>query len=228
MIKDPPLLTVRRHVARPDAAALEALVGVPTGHVVDCMDGAGALAYRIKPLDTERAAFVGVAVTCWAGPADNLAVFGALTLVEPGDVIVAATDAYTGTCITGDLLVGMARNCGAAAFVTDGLLRDTDGIRKVGIPVFGAGVTPNSPARNGPGTVGLPITLGNVAVASGDVVLGDRDGVVVIARANLAQVLSRLGEVAAAEAELEAKVDAGLKIPEFFRAVVAGRVQEVD
>ena len=42
MIKDPPLLTVRRHFERPQAAALDAFVGVPTGHVVDCMDGAGA------------------------------------------------------------------------------------------------------------------------------------------------------------------------------------------
>lgn len=229
MIEDPPLLTIRRHFERPPAAAVAALRGVATGPLVDCMEGRGALAHSIKPLDADCAAFAGVAVTCWAGPADNLAVFGALSVVTAGDVIVAATDGFTATCLTGDLLVGMARNAGAGGFVTDGLLRDTDGIRRVGIPVFAAGVTPNSPARNGPGTVGQPITLGGVCVASGDVVVGDRDGVVVVPRERLDAVLARLARVADAEAALEAKVAAGLTIPDFFQSVIdSGRIEEID
>ena len=58
--------------------------------------------------------------------------------------------------------MGMARNRGLAGLVTDGLVRDLPGILAVGLPVYCAGVTPNSPARNGPGTVGLPVVVGGV------------------------------------------------------------------
>ena len=82
MIKDPPLLTIRRDFQRPAKKDVAAFAGVPTGYVVDAMDGRGALDYRIKPLRDAIAAMVGVAVTCDCGPADNLALFGALAIAE--------------------------------------------------------------------------------------------------------------------------------------------------
>ena len=114
------------------------------------MGGSGALDYRIKPAITEQAAFCGVALTCDAGPADNLALLDALESVLPGDVLVCTTGNYTGCAVTGDLVLGMARNCGAVAFVTDGCVRDLPGIRTVGLPCYCIGVTPNSPARAAP------------------------------------------------------------------------------
>ncbi len=232
MIEDPPLLTVRSSFERPAAAAVEALAGAPTGHLVDALGGLGALDYRIKPvtpaLPTDQV-FCGVAVTCDCGPADNLAVFAALEATRPGDVIVAATDAYMGCALIGDLVLGMARNCGALAFVTDGLARDLDGLEAVGIPVFCRGISPNSPARNGPGKVGLPIHLGGVTVASGDLIAGDRDGVVVVPRGRIEEVIQALARVREAEAGLEAKVAGGLKVPDFAAALLASdRVRRLD
>ncbi len=232
MIEDPPLLTIRSTFARPAAAAVAALAGAPTGHLVDALGGLGALDYRIKPVTPAAPAeqvFCGVAVTCDCGPADNLAVFAALQATRPGDVIVAATDAYMGCALIGDLVLGMARNCGALAFVTDGLARDSDGLEAVGIPVFCRGISPNSPARNGPGKVGLPIHLGGVTVASGDLVAGDRDGVVVVPRARLEEVAQALARIREAEAGLEAKVAGGLKVPDFAAALLASeRVRRLD
>ena len=224
MIEDPPLLTVRNNFTRPAAASVAALAGAPTGHLVDALGGLGALDYRIKPVTPASPAdqvFIGVAVTCDCGPADNLAVFAALQATRPGDVIMAATDAYMGCALIGDLVLGMARNCGALAFVTDGLARDLDGLEAVGIPVFCRGISPNSPARNGPGKVGLPIHLGGVTVASGDVVAGDRDGVVVVPRARIEEVAQALVRTREAEAGLEAKVVGGLKVPDFAAALLA-------
>lgn len=77
MIEGPPLLTVQRDLPRPDPALLAPLQGVPTGYVIDAMDGAGALVAAIKPIDPARAAFVGVALPCQTGPGDNLAVMAA-------------------------------------------------------------------------------------------------------------------------------------------------------
>jgi 4-hydroxy-4-methyl-2-oxoglutarate aldolase len=228
MITDPPVLKIRRGFARPSAAVLAGFAGVPTGHLVDAMGGGGCLDYRIKPIAETAAVMVGTAVTCHAGPADNLALFGALHVARAGDILIAATDAFTATAVTGDLLLGMARNRGVAGFVTDGLIRDLVGILAVGLPVYCAGLTANSPARNGPGTVGLPVVMGGVRIESGDIVVGDRDGVVVVPLGMAETVLASLEQVRAAEAGLEAKVKAGLEIPDFVAAIIASdRVQEI-
>jgi 4-hydroxy-4-methyl-2-oxoglutarate aldolase len=228
LIDDPPLLTIRRNFPRPSPDLVAAFVGAMTGHVVDAMAGRGCLDYRIKPVDAARSAFAGVAVTCHCGPADNLALFGALDAARPGDILVAATDEFTATSITGDLLLGMAKNRGVAGFVTDGMVRDLVGVLAVGLPVFCAGLTANSPARNGPGTVGLPVVLGGVTIASGDILVGDRDGVVVVRQAEAAAVLKQLEAVRAAEAAMEAKVKAGLEVPDFVRTILASdRVREL-
>ena len=119
----------------------------------------------------------------------------ALAESKPGDVLVVATGGYVGAAVTGDLLMYVARNRGVAGFVTDGLVRDLDDLETVGLPIFAMGVTPNSPQRRGPGSVGLPIVCGGVAIASGDVVVGDRDGVVVVPRARLSATLESLEKV---------------------------------
>ena len=101
MIEDPPLLTVRRSFSRPSAAQLAAFAGTPTGFVADAMNGRGALDHRIKPIGRTPAVFAGVAITCHAGPADNLALFGALANGVPGDIMVCATDGFAATAVTG-------------------------------------------------------------------------------------------------------------------------------
>lgn len=228
MIKDPPLLSLRRDFPRPGAAEIAAFAGMPTGYVVDALGGRGALDYRIKPLLPVSAPLVGVAITCHCGPADNLALFGALAVARPGDILVAATDGFSATAVTGDLLLGMAQNRGVAGLVTDGLARDLVGIRAVGLPIYCAGLTPNSPVRNGPGTVGLPVVVGGVAIESGDILVGDEDGVVAVPRGQIAAVLARLAHVRAAEAALDAKVKAGLQVPDFVQSILdSDRVVEV-
>jgi 4-hydroxy-4-methyl-2-oxoglutarate aldolase len=216
MIEDlPPIRTAP--VQRPDAALVEQLRGTPTGFIVDAMGGSGALDYRLKPAIAEQYAFCGVALTCHAGPADNLALIHTLASVQPGDVIVAATDGHTACAITGDLVLGMARNSGAVGFVTDGCVRDLVGIRQVGLPAWVIGVTPNSPNRSGPGTVGFPIQVAGLRVCSGDVVVADLDGVVVVPQERLAEVLARLPAIRTAEAAADAAVRAGAMRPSFLK-----------
>jgi 4-hydroxy-4-methyl-2-oxoglutarate aldolase len=121
------------------------------------------------------------------------------------------------------------KNVGIIAFVTDGLVRDQQGIRAVGLPCFAAGVSPNSPVRRGPGAVGLPIVIGGVAVGPADIVIGDEDGVVVVPFKQIASTIERLEGVKAAEVDFEAKVKGGLKVPPFIQAMVeSGKFLEVD
>jgi 4-hydroxy-4-methyl-2-oxoglutarate aldolase len=221
MIKDPPILTMRRNFPRPSAAEVKAFVNAQTGHVIDAMNGRGALDHRIKPLAPPTSTLVGVAMTCHCGQADNLALFGALAAAQPGDVLVAATDECTVTSVTGDLLMGMAKNRGLLGLVTDGVARDRAGIVGVGLPVYCMGLNPNSPVRSGPGTVGQPVSLGGVIIESGDIVIADADGVVIVPRAKAADVIAALALVRKAEADLEAKVKAGLQVPDFITSILA-------
>jgi 4-hydroxy-4-methyl-2-oxoglutarate aldolase len=208
MIEEPLPLVFAPSIERPPAEVIERF-RTPTSFIVDAMNGVGALDWRIKRLVGRS--FVGVALTCDCGPLDNLAFMAALAESKPGDVLVVATNGYTGAAVTGDLLMYVARNRGVAALVTDGLVRDLDDLETVGVPTFAIGATPNSPQRRGPGTVGLPIVCGGVTVASGDVVVGDRDGVVVVPRARIDEVLKNLERVKAAEAATLERVRAGLK-----------------
>ena len=229
MIEEPPVLKVRRNFSRPTSDQIAALSGTPTGFVADAMDGRGALGPDIVPVDAENAAFCGAALTCHAGPADNLAVLAAIAEAQAGDVVVAAADGYRMTAVVGDRLAGMARNQGAVAMITDGCIRDAAGIRASRLPCFAAGCNPNSPAFSGPGTVGLPVTIAGENVRAGDVVIGDADGIVIIPLERVDQVIEKLVAVRKLEEELDAKVAAGLAVPDFIRELMASeRVKEVN
>ena len=232
MIEDPPVLTVNRRIARPDAALVERLKGAQTGHVVDALGGTGALAASIKPVPGATPAMLtlcGPALTCACAPGDHLGLVAALAEAKPGDVIVVATEGYLGTAVVGDLMIGIARNRKLEGLVTDGAVRDVEGIIDVGRPVFCAGVSPNSPAKTGLGTVGLPVTLGGVAIASGDVLVGDRNGVVVVPQARLAEVVQALDRVRALEDTAMKQVAEGLIYPERWKSLLRPeRIRYID
>lgn len=148
-----PALIVRRNFSRPPEGLVKRLSESPTGWVVDANGRRGALDYRVRPL-TRAMRFCGVALTVQSRPRDNLAPYAAIQYAKPGDVIMVATDSYEEASVVGDLLLGMAKNQGVCALVTDGLVRDIDGLNAVGIPVFARGLSPNSPYKDGPGKIG--------------------------------------------------------------------------
>lgn len=220
MIEEPPALRLARHRPMPDPALVEALRPHPTGFVLDAMMGAGAMSADVKPLPGLPHRLCGPALTVENPPGDILATLAALELLAPGQIVVAAAAGHRGCAAAGDRALGMMRNAGAAGFVTDGPLRDLDGLEAVGLPAFCTGLTPGSPVSRGPGTVGLPVVVGGVAVATGDVVVGDRDGVVVVPMARLAAVVEAVGRVAAAEAALDAEVAGGRRSVDAVRAMI--------
>jgi 4-hydroxy-4-methyl-2-oxoglutarate aldolase len=221
LINERPLLTVRRDFPRPDSRSVSRFSGAATVHLADAMDGRGALDYRIKAINPGSSAFAGTALTCYAGPDDSLAILAAFEVARPGDVIVAATEAFKGSAVVGDLFAAMAVSAAVSAIVTDGLARDGDGIIATGLPVFASGISPNSAAQSGPGTVGLPVVISGVRIAPGDVVVGDRDGVVVIAQDHLDAVHEQLLAVRAAESSYPRDPGGQVHVPEHVRDLLA-------
>ncbi|MGE0700915.1 MAG: RraA family protein [Hyphomicrobiaceae bacterium] len=209
MLEDPPILTVKRSWIRPAKAKLARLEGVQTGQVIDAMEGRGAFDAAIKPLDPACCTIVGTAITCETGPNDNLAILAALSLAQPGDVLISASEGFSHSAVFGDNTAIMAKNKGLAGVVIDGMMRDLAGLLPVGIPLFCRGITPNSCVRSGPGRVGFPVVIGGVTVHSGDIIIGDRDGVVVIPQGELDRLQPRIDAILKAEVETQAKIRGG-------------------
>jgi len=216
---EPAKLAIRRDFPRPTASQVKALEHAPTGWLVDALGRRGALPHWIRPL-SEKARFIGTAITVRTRPVDNLAPYAALKFAKPGDVLVVAVDGWHSASVLGDILLGMAKNAGIVAAVTDGTVRDIQGINAVGIPTFARALSPNSPFKDGPGEVGLPITLGSVHIEAGDIIAGDVDGVVVVPRADAGSVAKELAAIKDKEAKMEAAVAAGAKYPAWLDDVL--------
>ena len=224
MIEAPPVLTIRKAMRRPSPTQIAAFQGVPTGFVVDALGGGGALSGTIRPLGDGRdlnCVAAGPALTADCGAGDVLAVFAALKFIQKGDMLVAAFAGHTGCAAGGDRLIGMMKNNAAAGFVTDGPVRDYTGIIPVGLPVWCNGITPASPSMTGPGTVGFPVQIGGQEVETGDMIVADRDGVVVVPFERLDEVSETLDHIKTLEAELDAAVAGGLRIPTWVEDYLA-------
>lgn len=224
MIEPLPALTIKSSLRRPTDAQISAFQNVPTGFVVDALNGGGALSSTIQSVGGGRdihCVAAGPALTADCGAADVLATFAALKFIKAGDIVVSAFAAHTGCAAAGDRLVGMMKNNGAVGFVTDGPVRDYQGIVPVGLPVWCAGLTPASPHMSGPGSVGYPVQIGGQEVETGDMIVADQDGVVVVPFERLDEVIKSLERITEVEASLDAEVAAGLKIPGWVEEYLA-------
>lgn len=225
MIEEPPILTINNNRRRPSAAQIAAFQNVPTGFVVDALQGGAAMDQAIKPVVRETAlegSVAGPALTVDCGPADILATLASLKFVSSGDIVVTAFAGFQGCAAAGDRVCGMMKNNGAAAFVTDGPVRDYTGIAEVGLPVWATGLTPESPFSKGPGAIGFPVQVGGRQVETGDMIIADYDGVVVVPYARIDEVITSLETVRKLEAELDAEVQEGLKIPAAIEELLQG------
>ena len=214
-------MQIAQHFTRADIEKVKTLSGLSVGWISDALDRAAALPAAIKPI-TRNTVFTGPALTVATKADDNLALYAALSIAKAGDVLVIAADpddVSSKPCsLCGDILAGFAKNAGISAIVTNGMVRDRIGLDAVGLPVFAAGLTPNAPFKEGPGSCGLPIKIGKKIISSGDIICGDDDGIVHIARPDINTALAGLKAVAEKEKAMDAKLLAGHRQPDWLEA----------
>ncbi|MBC7224476.1 MAG: RraA family protein [Anaerolineae bacterium] len=182
--------------------------GLGTGPICDALGRFGAMDWRIKPLGPGMR-MAGSALTVRTRPCDNIAVYKALEMTQPGDVLVVTTHEFTTASVFGDLVVLLAARRGVAGMVTDGVVRDLEGILEVGLPVFARGCSPNSPYKDGPAEINVPIACGGVLVRPGDIVVGDADGVAVVPLERAEEVLAQVAAIAEKERAVRAEIETG-------------------
>lgn len=189
-----------REVA-PDPELVEALRGVPTTIVSDCLGGTVGAA-GLEPFHGDPSlSLCGVALTVRVRPGDNLMIHKALTLAHPGDVLVVDGAGETSHALVGGLMRLAALAHGVAGIVVDGAIRDLAEWAEGELPVFARGHSHRRPGKDGPGEINVPVTCAGLAVAPGDLVLGDVDGVLAVAPARLPQLLQEVRAKQALEEE---------------------------
>ena len=189
---------------------VEALGRIPAANIGDAQDRLGVIT-GLHPV-WPGARLAGRARTVWTRSGDNLYIHHMLDQAQPGDVIVVNGHGDLTRALIGDLIGLRARTLGIAGFVIDGAVRDAEGLGELGMPVFASGVTPAGPYKHGPGRLDVPVAIGGVVVQPGDIVIGDSDGVVVVAATEAAAVLVRAQAVVQREADKRVELDGHLVV----------------
>lgn len=175
---------------RPDPELVRQFEGLPSSNINDEMNRLFCMHSYMRLLNPQSAkpSMVGTAITVKAPIGDNLFFHQALDMAQPGDIIVVDGATGNNRSLAGEIMMRFAQNKGLAGIVVDGCLRDLDGIESLAMPVYAAGITPQGPFKFGPGEVNTPIACGGQVVFPGDILVGDRDGIVVIRRQDAAEV----------------------------------------
>jgi 4-hydroxy-4-methyl-2-oxoglutarate aldolase len=184
------------------------LGALPSAAVLDALPESTWVGQAIRPL-WRPASIAAPAFTVQTRHGDNRPLHRAIAEATPGSVVVAATDASLDVAIFGDLLARVGAQRGLAGLVTDGAVRDSDGIRAAGFPVFCAGVALRAPVKLFEGIYGAAVRLGEAEVHAGDWIIGDSDGVVVVPRAVVERVATAAEGVERREAEIVSRAIAG-------------------
>lgn len=162
----------------------------------------------------------------WPGsaPAPGLSLFDVIESTPAGAVLVIDGRGETRTATGGDILVERLRARGAAGLVTDGCLRDINGVLAAGLPCYSSGATANvSRAYLRVIDQNIPVGCGGTAVYPGDVLVGDGDGVIVVPRHLADEVATDSVEQEQLEEFLAAKVRAGAPLAGVYPPSAATR-----
>lgn len=174
--------------------------------VCDILDEMGhrnqAMHHRLRPLDAENCVIVGRARTFRWMETDYVVEedpygleIDAMDSLAAGDVAVHSTDAGFTNAPWGELMSTLAKRNGAVGAICDSLVRDCRQIMRMGFPVFCAGIRPvDSKGRGRVMAFDMPVRCGGVLVEPDDLVFADFDGVVVVPRGCVSEVLTRAGE----------------------------------
>jgi 4-hydroxy-4-methyl-2-oxoglutarate aldolase len=150
----------------------------------------GNLPSAIKPIHPGMK-ICGPAYTVQTMPRDNVLLHRAYAYAKPGDVIVAHCSGFYEAGYWGDLMSLGAKTQGIAGLVIDACVRDADDIEALGFPVFSRGLCIRGTTNFGEGTLNEPIVIGECLIHPGDIIVGDRDGVVVVPQNRIEEAIEK-------------------------------------
>jgi 4-hydroxy-4-methyl-2-oxoglutarate aldolase len=171
----------------------------------------------LRPAGQQQRLF-GRAVTARCAPPDFGAVLHAVGVIAADEVLVIDAGAQISHAMIGDILGGQLHRLGAAGLVCDGAVRDVAGLAAMqGLPVYARAINPLGPTTARTGEVNGGVLLGGIAVAPGDLIIGDDDGLVALPPKLLPKLIDAAEAKLRLEAEWTARLTAGEPIGDIFR-----------
>ncbi|SDJ02468.1 RraA family protein [Natribacillus halophilus] len=169
---------------------MDEFANLPTTPVSDGLDGKNHMDIGIKPLSDDWHVY-GRAFTVDAPAGENISLLEGIYNARPGDVLIVDGKGWTANALAGDFVIGLAKTLDLHGVVIDGVIRDIADIRELDFPVFSRGSTTAASKKTAEGTIGQPVTVGGVEVNTGDIIVGDVDGVVAVPAAQAAEVAEK-------------------------------------
>lgn len=199
----------RRNANAPqaDADLIEAFSRCATANISDNLARLPA-AVGLRPFHG-GGTMAGTALTVRTRPGDNLVVHEALELIRPGDVVVIDGGGDIGRALVGEIMMAIGRSRGSAGFVIYGAVRDAGALARSDVPCFAVGAIHRGPYKDGPGEINVPVSIGGLVVAPGDIVVGDEDGVVTFPQDDAVQLLEAVQAQERKEAEILQTISEG-------------------
>ncbi|MGD2059238.1 MAG: 4-carboxy-4-hydroxy-2-oxoadipate aldolase/oxaloacetate decarboxylase [Acidimicrobiia bacterium] len=199
---------VIRNIPRSSARLLEGLAaaGVATTH--EALGRRGFIGTDIRPIQ-RGVAVAGNAVTVSCHPGDNMMIHAAVEVCQENDILVVTNTGPSQHGMFGDLLATSLVGRGVRGLVIDAGVRDVAAIRAMRFPVWSRYVSPLGTEKANPGSVNVPVTIGDVTIAPGDVVCADDDGVVIVPHRDAADCLRATEERLAREETKRASLASG-------------------
>ena len=151
---------------------------IPVANISDSMFRMAGGGARLRPIGNP--AIIGPALAVKTAPGDNLMAHKAIEMAAPGDIIVVDAGGDLTNSIIGERMVIAAHSRGVGGMVINGAIRDLATLRTHPLPIYAAGVTHRGPYKNGPGEINYPIAIDGMVIESGDLIVGDEDGLLCI------------------------------------------------
>ena len=184
------------------------LIVLGTATLAEAWPAAQILSGPLRPLAPGMAC-AGPAFTVRCTPGDNLALHLAMAAAKPGDVLVVDYGGSTDSGPFGEIMALAARTKGLAGLIIDGTVRDSAQIAALGFPVFCRGVNIRGTAKSDRGALAVPVALGGVTIAPGDIVIADPDAIITLSPEALPPALAAARIRAAKEEQAKRRIAAG-------------------
>lgn len=179
---------VHTKIQRPDPEHVETLSAFGVATIHEALGRVGLMRPYIRPVYSS-AKLCGPVITVLLQPGDNWMLHVAAEQVQEGDVIVAGCTTESDDGFFGELLATSIRARGGRGLVIDGGCRDTAELEDLDFPVFSRAINAKGTVKATLGSVNVPVVCANALVHPGDVVVADHDGVVVVPRDRVADVV---------------------------------------